>query len=155
MYRIMNIAGEEYKLEFSFEASLYSECVESVIKLLGGLSTDGADSNVVASIAQHIGNLPTTVTHVFHAGLLEHHGVDGDGRVPDQKTAKELMKKFFKEHADDEDGNFYGLLNICMEQMGEDGFFKLIGLEGLIGPEKKPAKVPQDHKKPAKKASEK
>lgn len=153
MYKQINIAGEEFKLEYKFEASLHSECVESVIKLMGGLST--GDGSSVANIAHHIGNLPITAMHVFYAGLLEHHGQEGDRRVTTLKDAKILMVKYFKEHADDESGNFYGLLDICMDQMGEDGFFKLIGLESLTQSEQKPAKAPQDHKKPVKKASEK
>ena len=35
MYKILEIGGKEYKLEYTIEASLYDECVERLIKFLG------------------------------------------------------------------------------------------------------------------------
>ena len=62
------------------------------------------------------------------------------------------------EHKDDEQGNFYGLFSMCIEQMEEDGFFKLTGLETFMDnlnaamdsvKAKKTPKKPTDHLKKA------
>ena len=55
------------------------------------------------------------------------------------------------EHKDDETGNFYGILQMCIDQMTEDGFFKLIGLTEMVNQTKEPNKA----KRTAKKVSEK
>ena len=57
---------------------------------------------------------------------------DGDGSVPDIQTAKHLIAQYLKEHSEDDTGNFFGIMQMCIEQMGEDGFFKLTGLEGMM-----------------------
>ena len=63
--------------------------------------------------------------------------------------------QFIQEHKDDEQGNFYGIFAMCLEQMEEDGFFKLTGLETLMDdmnmstkPKRAPKK-PTDHQKKA------
>ena len=94
---------------------------------------------------------------MFYAGLMEAHGThpDGDGKVPNINVAKKLIAQYIKEHKEEESGNFYGVMLMCIEQMGEDGFFNLIGLlpimEKMTEPVKKPRKSPQDHKKPSEK----
>ena len=47
-------------------------------------------------------------------------------------------------------------MEMLLDQMGEDGFFKLIGLEEMMSPttEEKEPKKPQDHKKKQTKVSE-
>ena len=67
----------------------------------------------------------------------------------------DYRKNFIEEHKDDEDGNFYGIMTLCIEKMGEDNFFDLIGLNKMLGIEpeqKKEPKKPQDHKKKTAKA---
>ncbi len=34
MYKILNIGGQDYKLEFSVEASLYADCVSGLTSLM-------------------------------------------------------------------------------------------------------------------------
>ena len=157
MYSILKIGDKEYKLEFSFEASMYSDCVSSVMKILSGMSESDAES-VISSMS----DIPKTAVTLLYAGLLEHHGVDaiGDGpKVPNLKVAKMLAKQWILEQG--EGGNFYDLLKLCIDQMGEDGFFKLTGLEEMLATaeekmEQKPVpKTPQDHKKKTRKATEK
>lgn len=102
-------------------------------------------------------DIPQTTLTMFYAGLLEHHGTEGDQSVPDKKAAKELIKKYFEEHKEDETGNFYGVMELMIEVMTDDDFFKQIGLEQMVKnaqTEKKP-KAPQDHKKKVVKTSEK
>ena len=68
MYSIIKIGGKEYKLEFTFEASMYSDCVSSVMSVLGGLS--GGDMRTqIASMS----DIPKTAVTLLYAGLLEHH----------------------------------------------------------------------------------
>ena len=148
MYSIVKIGGKEYKLEFSFEASMYSDCVSSVMNILGGLSGDDMRTQIAS-----MSDIPKTAVTLLYAGLLEHHGEELN-----LKDAKMLARQWILEQG--EDGNFYALMKLCIDQMGEDGFFKLTGLEDMLTQEEeeaKPApKTPQDHKrKTTKKTTEK
>lgn len=151
MYKVLNIGGQDYKLEYSIEASLYAECVASLTSLMSDIETAG-DENDVKKALVGISNIPQTALTMFYAGLMEAHGThsDGDGKVPDIQTAKRLVALYIKEHKEDETGNFYGIMQMCIEQMGEDGFFDLIGMTAMantVAKPKKPKKLPQDHKK--------
>lgn len=152
MYKSLNIDGKEYRLEYSIEASLYAECVTTLMDFLSGM--DGEDDtekikNTIASLS----TMPKVAITIFYAGLIEAHGThpDGDGSVPDLNTAKQLVRRYMNEHKDDETGNFYGILQMCIDQMTEDGFFKLIGLTEMVNQTKEPNKA----KRTAKKVSEK
>lgn len=157
MYKVLKIGGKDYRLEYSFEASLYADCVESVSDILGSaFLTDDKELSKKERIKEMfsgIANVPKSALTMFYAGLMEAHGTheDGDGTVPDLSTAKKLLRQYITEHKEDDAGNFYGVLMICFEQMAEDGFFDLIGLESAITPA--PAKapeVPRVHKKSTK-----
>lgn len=147
MYKVLNIGGKEYRLEYSIEASLYDDCVSSVTSLMVGINESETKKDVKELVKQ-ISNIPMTTLKIFYAGLLEAHGSSGDGTVPDINAAKAIIKTYLDEHKDDDSGNFYGIMILCIEKMGEDDFFNLIGLNGMLGikPEKEPKK-PQDHKK--------
>ena len=151
--RILKIGDKDYKLEYTIEASLYDECTEKVTEMMFSLAeAQGKES--IKEFVHSMKNIPQTTLTMFYAGLLEHHGEDGDGTVLTKKDAKKLIKQYFEEHADDDTGNFYGIMGILMEQMGEDGFFKQIGLQQMNQTEKEP-KQPQDHKKKTAKPTEK
>ena len=81
-----------------------------------------------------ISNIPQTALSMFYAGLLEHHGTgrDADKSIKSKDDALELIKQYFAENPDDENANFYGVLTQVLSQMGDDGFFKLIGLETMF-----------------------
>ena len=148
MYKILPIGGKEYKLEYTVEASLYDDCIEKLITFLGNTVGSAAELNIPENATQEeseavrqrfvkqsiagISNLPATALSVFYAGLLEH-----------------LVKQYFNDHIEDGTDTFYDIILICLEQMGEDGFFKRTGLEKLVtqSPKKRPVKTPQDHKK--------
>lgn len=147
MYRIIKIGGKDYKLEYSIEASLYSECAEKITELMVKIEESGDIKHVLSGIS----NIPQTTLTVFYAGLMEHHGnhSEGDGTVPDIQSAKRLIAQYIREHSGDDTGNFFGVMNICVEQMGEDGFFDLIGLSSMSAKaeeEKQLPKIPQDHR---------
>jgi hypothetical protein len=133
MYKVLQIGGKDYKLEYSIEASLYADCTASLTGLMTEIQIAG-DSKDIKRIVSELSNIPQTTLTIFYAGLMEHHGVhpDGDGSVPDIQTAKHLIAQYLKEHSEDDTGNFFGIMQMCIEQMGEDGFFKLTGLEGMM-----------------------
>ena len=172
MYSVLTIGGKEYRLEYTIEASLYDECTEKLISFMDKTTSsmkmnEPADADLsekeieVKAKEQEmmlkrsisgISNLPQTALTIFYAGLMEHHGIDGDKTVLSKKDAKEIVKQYFNDHAEDGTDNFYDLLLICIQQMSEDGFFKRVGLEKIMNPDSpkgkaKLTKIPKDHKK--------
>lgn len=147
MYKVLNIGGRDYRLEYTIEASLYADCVTSIMGLLSELN-DSREQKDTKRLFSGIANVPQTAITIFYAGLLEHHGEVGDMSVMSPQEAKRLVSQYLREHKEDESGNFYGLLNMCIEQMGEDGFFKLIGMDAMVdASQKKLPKKPRDHQK--------
>lgn len=148
MYKVLNIGGQDYKLEFSIEASLYADCVSELTNILTDVGIAGIQKDV-KMIISGISNVPKATLSMFYAGLLEAHGThpDGDGKVPDINTAKKLITQYIKEHSEDGLGNFYNIMQMLIAQMEEDGFFKLIGLETLTEMMMDASKKPKDHKK--------
>lgn len=147
MSRILTIGEKEYKLEFTIEASLYKDCTDKVIGFMADVESMKDKNNIKEAIST-MTDIPQTALIMFYAGLMEYHGEDGDQTIMSLHDAKKLIKQYFKEHTDDETGNFYGIMQILLEQMGEDGFFKQIGLEQMTEQTtEKTVKTPQDHKK--------
>lgn len=148
MYKVLNIGGQDYKLEFSIEASLYADCVSELTNILTDVGIAGIQKDV-KMIISGISNVPKATLSMFYAGLMEAHGThpDGDGKVPDINTAKKLITQYIKEHSEDGLGNFYNIMQMLIAQMEEDGFFKLIGLETLTEMMMDASKKPKDHKK--------
>lgn len=148
MYKVLNIGGQDYKLEYSIEASLYADCVSELTNILTDVGVAGIQKDV-KMIISGISNVPKATLSMFYAGLMEAHGThpDGDGKVPDINTAKKLITQYIKEHSEDGLGNFYNIMQMLIAQMEEDGFFKLIGLETLTEMMMDASKKPKDHKK--------
>lgn len=153
--KILKIDNKEYKIEYSIEASLCSECTEKVSSLLVGFSAETeneAKKNFVSTIA----DIPSTTFAMFYAGLLENHGEDGDRSVRTRSDAKKLIKKYIEETQ----SSFYELMEILIDEMGESGFFEMIGLGHLMERVEKATKQanqtkkPQDHKKKSTKVTE-
>lgn len=159
MYKVMNIGGKDYKVEFAIEAALYDGCVSAVMGLIGGIAVAASEKEIKGIIAG-MANIPQTALTLFYAGLMEHHGDSGDRTIIQMSDAKNLIIQYFKEHPGD---SFYDVMNLMMDQMEEDGFFERVGLEKMMEkyfPEamrKKETEVvttiPQDHKSKTKKAS--
>lgn len=141
----LKIGNKEYKIEFTIEASLYNECTEKVTNFMMSIG-EAENKNDLKGVISSMADIPQTALTLFYAGLLEHHGEEGDGTVLSKSDAKKLIKQYISEHSEDETGNFYGVMGLLIEQMGNDGFFELIGLGALMNPTKEPKK-PQDHKK--------
>ena len=147
MYKVISIDGKDYRLEYSIEASLYDECIEKITSLMYNIdAANGRDG--VRSLIKGISNLPNTAIVCFYAGLMQYHGVEGDGSVVTLSTAKKLASALLRNETSDIN-NWYDLLTMCVDQMGEDGFFDLIGLGSMTESRRIP-KVPQDHKRKTK-----
>jgi hypothetical protein len=143
----INIDGKEYTLEYTIEASLYNECIEKVTTLFAKVSMSDGTENGTLSIIKSMSDVPRTTLSMFYAGLLEHHGPEGDGSIQSTDDAKRLVKKYFAEHKDEDTGNFYGLMNELLSIMADDDFFAQIGLTQIA--EKQQKVQPQDHKRKA------
>lgn len=141
---VLNIGGNDYTFEYSIEASLCNECTEKVTGLMVGLAEAQSEEDI-KGVVKSIADVPQTTLTMFYAGLLENHSDE----IKSMDDAKELVKTYLKEHREDGTGNFYALMELLIEQMGNDDFFSLIGLDKMFQTEetKKQAKVPQDHKK--------
>lgn len=142
--KIFNIGGKDYKVIFDFEASLYGECTEKVTGLLLGMA-EGASLDNLKQVITGMADIPQSTLIMFHAGLLENNPTG------DIEKTKALLKQYFSEHKGEETGNFFGFMQLLIECMGEDGFFKQIGLEQMTSQvankeETGITKIPQDHK---------
>lgn len=133
MYKLLTIGGKEYKLEYTIEASLYNDCVSDMVSLLAEIQ-DAASKEDFRKTIREMSSVPQVAWTIFYAGLMEAHGnhSNGDKTVPDKETAKQLLVQYIREHKGQEEGNFYGVMNMCVEQMGEDGFFELTGMDSMI-----------------------
>lgn len=138
--RNLKIGNDEYKIEFSIEASLYKDCTEKVTNLMTDAAMAGTSENIKGIISA-MADIPQTTLHMFHAGLLEHHNFS-------ISTSKELLSKYLKENKENDSGNFYAIMNMLLEDMDNDGFFGLIGLDKIFAQtEENIKKQPQDHLK--------
>ena len=79
MYKLLKIGGEDYKLEYTIEASLYADCVSSLTGLMTDIEMAGT-SNDIKKVLSGISNIPNTALTLFYAGLMEAHGTHPDRR---------------------------------------------------------------------------
>lgn len=171
MYNLLTIGGKEYKLEYTMEAALYDEGIEKLVsfmeKAFGGMDADDngdmTDEEIIEKQERAmkkgiagISNIPAVTLSVFYAGLLEHHGTgkNGDRSVRSKEDAKDVLRAYLEDHENDGTGNFYDLLMICINQMGEDGFFKRIGLEKMMNMAVSPTSLNRAQRRAKKKAIE-
>jgi hypothetical protein len=149
--KIINIGNKDYKFEFTIEASLYNECTEKITNLLFSIEESQSKEDI-KQLLSGLSDIPQTTLTMFYAGLLEHHGEEGDGTILTKKDAKALIKQYIDEHKEDDKGNFYEIMNEMIAIMEEDGFFNQIGLTQAA---ENQAKIPQDHKKKTTRATNK
>lgn len=151
------INGNEYKLEFTFEASEHKDTVQKMFKVLSGaylmrkgVVIDETDEEkareaminaMIDGSAEMVSDVPHIVKSAFYAGLLEHN-------PKSEEEAYSLMKEYMKENKI----SYRKLFEDIKECMEDDGFFDLSGLTEMLqemnGAPKKAKKTPQDHKKP-------
>lgn len=129
----LTINKKEYTLEFTIEASLYDDCTRSVMDMFvkGGMIQGAAEDNnaedALENLIDTISNLPQKALTLFYAGLLEHHGPEGDGSIQGMTDAKKLLATYLKES----EKSFRDVLGDMMQLMADDHFFELIGLDKM------------------------
>ena len=131
----ITIGGKEYTFEFTIEATLYDECtikaMESFVNA-GTAQADVTDKNVkgaMMAMIETMAGIPQRALTFFYAGLLEHHGANGDGSVLSKDTAKRLCVQYMKEN---EGKSWRDIQEEMSEIMVEDSFFDMIGLNKLM-----------------------
>lgn len=173
MYKVLNIGSKDYKLEYTIEASLYEDCVETMMNLFGSVAvasnpeeaTKGlegenkarVEEGIVSSLKSQTFGLPKIALTLFYAGLMEHHGNGryGDGTVLSKEDAKQVIYQYFDEHKEDGTDTFADVLSICVNQMMEDDFFRRTGLEKLLTQSVENGKKNRAQRRAEKKTSEK
>jgi len=129
----ITINNKEYTFEFTIEASLYDDCTKSVMDMFvkGGMIQGAAESNDAESAMENfldtIASLPKKTLTLFYAGLLEHHGSDGDKSIQSEHDAKKLLKIYL----DESKKSFRDVFSEMTELMAEDNFFERIGLDKM------------------------
>ena len=155
--KTLTIGGNEYKLEYTFEASEHKDTVQKMFKVLSGaylmrkgVVIDETDEEkakeamvnaMIDGSAEMVADVPHIVKSAFYAGLLEHN-------PKSEEAAYSLMKEYMKENKI----SYRKLFEDIKECMEDDGFFDLSGLTEMLqemnGAPKTAKKTPQDHKKP-------
>lgn len=153
MKRIM-IGGKEYTFEFTIEATLYDTGIEEVINQMIGLGVIQEEANKAETVDERLDVLRNYVRQsatfardaasMFYAGLLEHHGINGDGTIKSKADANALLKQYLNENAD---LDMYMVYTEMIEEIGKDNFFKKVGYDKMFQTQEQPTKKPQDHKK--------
>ena len=147
--KAITVNGNEYKLEFSFEAVEHKELVKKMFDIVSGaifvksakdLSKPTSEDMIDGS-GNMIAELPHICVTAFYAGLLENNPVPQD-------EAKTLMKAYMKENK----LSFKMLYEELRQCMENDGFFDLSGLREMSESmneemEEKITKIPQEHRK--------
>ncbi len=123
----LTINGKDYTFEYTIAASLCETCVEKTTKLIFGIVDAESDADI-SKMIKSITDIYGTTFALFYGGLLEHHSDE----IRSEKDAKALLTQYFKENTDREKYNFYTLFNQLIEQVGEDGFFDLLGLDNMM-----------------------
>ena len=118
------IDGKEFVIEYGSVAMLSCpECVEHVLNLVH--LNEQKDIPLSRRFGTIMKDVPQITLLLFHAGLLEHHGEDGDKTVLSLNDAKSLLKKYFRENAE---ATFLDLLAELIGQMDKDNFLALLGM---------------------------
>lgn len=165
MYKLLKIKNREYKLEYTVRASLYEDCIETMVNLFGsvaGIMTEDSmtkdlnpndklevQKSLMEALRRQVYGLPNITLTLFYAGLMEYHGTgrNGDGTIRSKDDAESLVYDYFEDHKDDGLDTFADILSICVSQMQEDGFFRRVGIEKLLSQGEETEKT-EEKKKP-------
>lgn len=135
--KTITINKQDYKFEFTIEASLYPECTETIMSsfVSAGMAQNLAEKedgrSAVDELLKTMANIPQKTLTLFYSGLLENHNLS-------KEEAKELLKEYLKESGK----SFTDVLQEMMSILDEDNFFDLIGLNKMFQPneESRPGK---------------
>ena len=158
--KIIQIAGNEYTLEFSFAAAEHKSIVQKMFNALSGgyifkhaqIGANGDQSNSAEAMIDGTAELVSEIPHIckdaFYAGLLEHNPVS-------MEESSNLMKTYMKENK----LSFNKLYREIQTIMEDDGFFDLTGITEMLeemnktiagetkDTPKKATKIPKYHEK--------
>lgn len=122
------VNGNEYKLEYSFEAAEHKETVQKMFDVLSGahILRQATKKKSVANAmmdgtAEMVADIPHIVKTAFYSGLLENNPMT-------EKEAHKLMKAYMKENKYSYK-KLFDDIKTCME---DDGFFDLSGLTEML-----------------------
>lgn len=128
------IGGKEYTFEFSIEATLYDEVTTSIMSAFvsaGMAQNDAKDGKVedaMNTILKSMADIPQRSLKLFYAGLLEHHGANGDKSVMSLNDAKPIITQYMRESG----LSLYEIMQEMTELMASDNFFSMIGWEKMM-----------------------
>lgn len=128
--KVLKIGEKDYILEYGQEALFDTECLKVLTEFFGDVG-EAESNNDMKSMIMQLANIPKITLTLFYAALIEHHGMNGDKTVPDKETAKRLIMQYISENKKGKK-NFATIMGLCMARMQEDGFLKVIGLDGLL-----------------------
>lgn len=107
---------KEYVIEFGTEAALHPEAIQEISRLVIEMFASKTD---VRRIISFMASVPRATLTLFHVGLLEHHGEDGDKSIRNEKDAKKVLKAYLKANPEI---SFIDLMNELLKQVEEDEF---------------------------------
>ena len=127
--KAITVNGNEYKLEFGFEAAECKDFIKKMFDVVSGaiLVKNAQDmskptqEDMIDGSASMVAEIPHICIIGFYAGLLENNPVS-------QEEAKTLMKAYMKENK----LSFVKLYEELKQCMEDDGFFDLSGLTEMI-----------------------
>lgn len=138
--KTITINGNDYKLEYTFEAAAYTPVVQTMFEIVSGTwlfkgvkNVADNEENVAVDMfegtASLVANIPKITMDAFYCGLLEHHS------DITKEQAKELLKAYMIENK----LTFDVVYEEIKEAMEKDGFFELSGINAMtakISPKK-------------------
>lgn len=120
----LTINGKKYTICYSVAATMCDDLLETVTSVVGAASA-GDDTAQSVALA---GKLPALTKSLMYGGLLQMHGVRGDGSVKSKKDAEDLLFDYLTENAGKREGTLAYVFNALYEQMGDDNFLAQVGL---------------------------
>ena len=97
MYRVLEVSGVPYRIEYTIEAALYEECIETVTNFMIGMGEASGEKDIKMLI-KNMANVPSLTITLLYAGLLEHHGTHkgADGTVTCLEDAKQIAAQYIR-----------------------------------------------------------
>lgn len=131
--KTITINGNDYNLEYTFEAAAYTPVVQTMFEIVSGTwlfkgvkNVADNEENVAVDMfegtASLVANIPKITMDAFYCGLLEHHS------DITKEQAKELLKAYMIENK----LTFDVVYEEIKEAMEKDGFFELSGIKAMV-----------------------
>lgn len=122
----LTINNKEYTITFGTEAAYHPEAIEETARMFLDNLVKGVS---IKRMISFMAAVPKATLTLFYAGLLEHHGENGDRSIRKENDAKKLLKAYFAENPD---VSFADLLSELVKQIGEDDFIEKTAVFGFL-----------------------